>query len=136
MHGTKKQKENLIKLRKKRLAYIVATVTIFLVELCIALFVRDKFIRPYVGDVLVVVLLYVFVRIWFPEKPRLLPLYIFLFAAGVEALQGMRIVELLGLQDNRFFSVLIGTTFDWKDIVCYGVGCVLLGVWEAWRRNR
>ena len=116
----------------KRTAYLLATVLIFILELFIALFVRDAFIRPYVGDMLVVVLIYTFLRIIFPERPRLLPLYVFLFAAGVEALQGIRIVELLGLQDNRFFSVLIGTTFDWKDIVCYGVGCALLGLWEVW----
>ena len=116
----------------KRTAYLLATVLIFLLELFIALFVRDNFIRPYVGDMLVVVLVYTCVRVLLTEKPRLLPLYVFLFAAGVEALQGIHIVELLGLQDNRFFSVLIGTTFDWKDIVCYGVGCTLLGLWEVW----
>lgn len=122
---------------KKRLGYFAATIVIFLIELLIALFVRDDFIRPYVGDMLVVVLVYTFLRIIFPEKPRLLPLYVFLFAAGVEALQGIHIVELLGLQENRFISVLIGTTFDWKDIVCYGVGCLLLGIWEIylWRNN-
>lgn len=121
----------------KRVGYAVATLIIFIIELLIALFVRDNFIRPYVGDMLVVVLIYTFLRIMFPEKPRLLPLYVFLFAAGVEALQGIHIVELLGLQNNRFFSVLIGTTFDLKDIVCYGVGCVLLGVWEVmlWRKK-
>ena len=116
----------------KRTAYLLAMVLIFLLELFIALFVRDDFIRPYVGDMLVVVLIYTFLRIIFPERPRLLPLYVFLFAAGVEALQGIRIVDLLGLQNNRFFSVLIGTTFDWKDIFCYGAGCVLIGVWEVW----
>lgn len=122
--------------RKKRIGYGAATLLIFLIELCIALFVRDAFIRPYVGDMLVVVLLYTFLRIFFPERPRLLPLYVFLFAVGVETLQGIRIVELLGLQDNRFFSVLIGTTFDGKDIVCYGIGCTLLGLWEIylWRK--
>jgi len=122
--------------RKKRIGYSIITILLFLIELLIALFVRDSFIRPYVGDMLVVVLIYTFLRIILPEKPRLLPLYVFLFAAGVEALQGIRIVELLGLQNNRFFSVLIGTTFDWKDIVCYGMGCVLLGVWEVflWRK--
>ena len=126
-----------VRTRKKRIGYGVATILVFLIELFIALFVRDAFIRPYVGDMLVVVLLYTFLRIFFPERPILLPLYVFLFATGVEALQGFRIVELLGLQDNRFFSVLIGTTFDWKDIVCYGVGCVLLGVWEIylWRKK-
>ena len=116
----------------KRTAYLLAALLVFLLELFIALFVRDAFIRPYVGDMLVVVLVYTCVRVLLPEKPRLLPLYVFLFAAGVEALQGMGIVELLGLQDNRFFSVLIGTTFDWTDIVCYGVGCTLLGLWEVW----
>lgn len=129
--------EGCIKVNK-RIAYAIATVIIFLVELLIALFVRDKFIRPYVGDMLVVVLIYTFLRIFFPEKPQLLPLYVFLFAALVEGLQAVNIVEILGLQNNRFFSVLIGTTFDWKDIACYGVGCVLLGVWEVvlWKREK
>lgn len=129
--------EGCIKVNK-RIAYAIATVIIFLVELLIALFVRDKFIRPYVGDMLVVVLIYTFLRIFFTEKPKLLPLYVFLFAALVEGLQAVNIVEILGLQNNRFFSVLIGTTFDWKDIACYGVGCVLLGVWEVvlWKREK
>lgn len=124
------------KFGKKRLRYLLATIGIFLMELLIALFVRDDFIRPYVGDMLVVVLIYTCVRVIFPENPRLLPLYVFLFAALVEGLQGIHIVELLGLENNRFFSVLIGTTFDRKDIACYGVGCVLTGVWEIylWRK--
>lgn len=122
---------------KKRIGYALATVSIFLTELLIALFVQDNFIRPYVGDMLVVVLIYTCVRIILPEKPRLLPFYVFLFAALVEGLQRINIVELLGLSDNRFFSVLIGTTFDWKDIACYGVGCVLCGLWEVllWRKR-
>ena len=116
--------------RKKRIAYGIATVILFLTEVCIALFVHDKFFRPYVGDVLVVVLIYTFVRIFLLEGKRLLPLYIFLFAAGVEVLQYFRIVEVLGLADNRVLSVVLGSLFDWKDIVCYGVGCGLLGVYE------
>ena len=122
-------------IRKKRIAYGVATVGLFLVELLIALFVHDRFIRPYVGDVLVVVLLYTFVRIFLPEGIRLLPLYIFLFAAGVQVLQYFRIAEVLGLSDNRILSVVIGSVFDWKDIVCYGVGCGILFVYELIKRN-
>jgi hypothetical protein len=109
----------------------MATVVLFVIELLIALFVHDKFIRPYVGDVLVVVLIYTFVRIFLPEGVRLLPLYIFLFAAGVEMLQYFRIVEALGLSDNRVLSVVVGSVFDVKDIVCYGVGCAILGVYEG-----
>jgi len=121
--------------RKKRIAYGIATAVLFLIELLIALFVHDNFIRPYVGDVLVGVLIYTFVRIFVPEGVRLLPLYIFLFAAGVEVLQYFRIAEILGLSDNRILSVAVGSVFDVKDIVCYGVGCVMLGVYEFIREK-
>ena len=128
--------QKLSKLQKKRAFYLIATCCIFLTEVLIALFVRDRFIRPYVGDMLVVILIYTFLRVILPEKPRLLSLYVLLFAALVEGLQAINIVGLLGLQDSRFFSVLIGTTFDWKDIACYAVGCVLLGLWEYWLWKR
>ena len=120
--------------KKKRIADLVATLVFFGIELLIALFVHDKFIRPYVGDILVVVLIYSFVRIFIPEGVRLLPLYIFLFAAGVEVLQYFRIVEVLGLSNNRILSVVIGSVFDGKDIVCYGIGCAILGIfeWTQW----
>ena len=117
--------------RKKRTAYLIVSLVFFGIELLIALFVHDNFVRPYVGDVLVVVLIYTVVRILIPEGVRLLPLYIFLFAAGVEVLQYFRIVEVLGLSDHRILSVVIGSVFDVKDIMCYGAGCVLLGVYET-----
>lgn len=123
-------------IRKKRMGYLAVTVLLFVVELLIALFVHDNFIRPYVGDVLVVVLLYTFVRIFIPQGVCLLPLYIFLFAAGVEVLQYFRIAEVLGLSDHRVLSVVIGSVFDVKDIVCYGVGCALLGIYEGIRMRR
>ena len=128
--------QKLSKLQRKRAFYLSAAIIIFLIEVFIALFVQDSFIRPYVGDMLVVILIYTFLRVIIPEKPPLLPVYVFLFAALVEGLQAIHVVELLGLQDSRFFSVLIGTTFDWKDIVCYAVGCVLLGLWECWLWKR
>lgn len=115
---------------KNRLGYFVATVLLLGIEVLIALFVHDAFVRPYVGDILVVIVIYTFVRIFVPEKVRLLPVYVFLFAAVVEGLQAVHIVELMGLADNRFFSILVGSTFDVKDIICYAVGCVLLGGYE------
>lgn len=119
--------------QKKRLFYLIATVLLLMTEVLIALFVHDLFIRPYVGDVLVVVVIYTFLRIFFPERPKLLPLFIFLFAAGVELLQYFELVKVLGLEGNPFLRTLIGTTFDAKDIVCYGVGTVITGIWELTR---
>lgn len=120
---------------KKRLIYGVVTLVIFLVEFLIARYVHDSFIRPYVGDVLVVILLYTFVRIFVPEKWPFLSLFIFFFAACVELLQLVNIVELLGLESNRYLKIIVGSVFDVSDILCYGVGCVLMGVHEIMLRR-
>ena len=117
----------------KRIGYAIATVILLLIEVLIAIYVHDAFVRPYVGDVLVV--LYTFIRIFVPERCKLLPLYVFIFAALVEGMQMFHIVEALGWQDNRFLSILVGSVFDWKDILCYAVGCILLGVYEVLKRK-
>lgn len=119
---------------KKRLVYLLTTIILLITEVLIALYVHDDFIRPYVGDALVVIVLYTFVRILIPEKGRLLPLYIFLFAVVVEILQGIHIVNILGVADNRFLRTLIGDSFDIKDILCYGAGCILLWLYESKRK--
>lgn len=113
-----------------RVGYGVAFALILLIEVIIALFVRDDFIRPYGGDILVTALICCFVRIFFPTGARLLPLWVFLFAAGVEIAQYFDFVSLLGLDGSRFFSILLGSTFSWADILCYAVGCVLFSVGE------
>lgn len=117
---------------KKRVIYAVATVVLLAIEVFIALYIHDKFIRPYIGDVIVVVVVYTFVRIFIPERVRMLPLYVFIFAAGVEVLQLFHIVDILGLGSNRFMRILVGSVFDMADVICYGIGCVMLGIYE-WR---
>ena len=121
---------------KKRLFYFSATIILLITEVLIALYVHDDFIRPYVGDAIVVIVIYTFVRTLIPEKCRLLPLFIFIFAVAVEILQGIHIVNILGVADNRFLRTLIGTSFDIKDILCYSVGCVFLGFYEYMIRKK
>ena len=119
----------------KRIGYAIGTVILLLTEVLIALYVHDAFVRPYIGDVLVVVVIYTFIRIFVPERCKLLPLYVFMLAALVEVLQLFHVVEALGWQNNRFLSILVGSVFDWKDILCYVAGCILLGVYEVLVRN-
>jgi len=49
-------------------------------------------------------------------------------------MQYIGIVNILGLNENAFFRVLMGSVFDWKDVICYGIGCILLAVHESIRR--
>ena len=122
--------------KKARLAYLAAFCLIFAVEVCIALFVRDRFIRPYGGDVLVTVLICCFLRIFLPHGVKLLPLYVFLFALAVEIGQYFDFVALMGLGNSRFFRILLGSTFSPADIVCYGVGCALFALLETLMLHR
>lgn len=116
-------------MKKERIQYLLCFILLLMIEICIAVYVHDQFIRPYIGDILVVVVIYCFIRIFFPKGIKGLPVDIFLFAVVVEVLQYIHIAEILakiGMPDNIILQTAIGATFDMKDIICYGVGCILL----------
>ena len=111
-------------MKKKKCIYFIAFLILLAVEFFIGLFVHDRFIRPYVGDVIVVIVLYFLIRSIFPEKPAFLCLWIFLFAVLVEVTQIFPLVDLLGIK-NRFIRVVMGTSFSWKDMIAYIAGSVV-----------
>ncbi len=108
---------------KKRLYFIIPAVLLFAAELYIGIYVHDGFIRPYFGDVLVVILIYAIIRIIFPDGKYLLSLGIFVFAVLVELSQIPPLVDLLGIE-NRLIRILMGTSFAWEDLLCYAAGTV------------
>lgn len=126
----------MLQYKKERLFYLIAFAVLFVIEVLIALFVHDAFVRPYLGDAIVVIVIYCFVRIFIPKKVRLLPLYVFLFAVAVELLQLADILSLLHLKQYVILRVLVGSVFSWGDIVCYAAGCALLGLWEILRKYK
>lgn len=117
-------------MKNKRLIYFCVFIVILAVEISIALFVRDSFIRPYVGDVLVVPLLIAFLRIIFPSGKPLLPLFTILLAFAVEFVQYFDIVRLMGLSGNILISTIIGRTFDPGDLISYAAGGILFFIAE------
>lgn len=135
------QKEALVKRQsvRTRLAFLVVAVLILEVEIYIAVCVNGGFARHYLGDVLVVILLYVLVRAIFSVPPSNLALKIFAFAAALELAQYFGAVQILGIE-SKILKVMIGGTFDFADLICYAVGCVLAGVYEKfeskiWQRR-
>ena len=110
-------------------------IIVFIIEAIIAVFIHDNFIRPYLGDVLVVVLINCFIKTFVRNETKLLPLYIFIFAVLVEVGQYFNLVTLLGLSEYKLARIIIGSTFDMKDIACYLVGCVGLFLYEMIKRR-
>jgi hypothetical protein len=120
---------------KKRLIFGATFLLLLGIEICIALFVNDKFIRPYVGDILVIPLICSLFRMFFPDSPRFLGLYAVLPGVIAEILQLVRMDEILGIKDT-VLGVILGSTFDIKDIICYVIGGVLfLAADEILRKN-
>ena len=115
---------------KFNLKYLAAFFILFITEVFIALFVKDKIIRPFIGDVLVVILMYTFIRGILSKPIKGLPIYLFLFAVVVEITQYFHLVDKLGLGNNKLMSTIMGTSFDIRDILCYLIGFVILIVWE------
>lgn len=112
-----------------RPVYFWWTLLLLGVEIYIGLYVRDAFIRPYGGDILVVALIYCFLKIFLRKSPLHTAVYVLIFAFCVEFAQYFKIVEILGLQDNAFARIIIGTSYAWHDLVAYFVG--FLGILAA-----
>lgn len=111
---------------RKRLLYAAAFAVLLGVEVMIALFVHDRFVRPYLGDVLAVVTVYCGARIVFVNKPRFLSVWVTALAFVVELLQLTDISEHVG----RVLAVILGSTFDVKDLLCYAIGGIIAAAWD------
>ena len=119
-----------MKHKKLRVAYLIAFLALLCIEVLIGAFVRDAFVRPYVGDVLVAILIYCLIRVIKPTGIKLLPLYVFIFALIVELLQLVKIVDLLGIPHDSIVAIMVGTSFSFIDIICYAVGCGITYITE------
>ncbi|KAA2243905.1 DUF2809 domain-containing protein [Chitinophaga agrisoli] len=116
--------------------YAVLTLILFIIEVLIALFLHDRFIRPYVGDFLVVILVYCFVCSFMRARTLAIVLGVLLFACTVETLQYFNVVKLLGLSHSRVANIVIGTSFSWSDILAYVLGLLFTVVFEwIWGGN-
>jgi hypothetical protein len=115
--------------------YFNIALIIFVIEVLIALYVKDKFIRPYVGDVLVVIMIYCFIRAYVDASAIKVSAFVLAFAVTVEILQYFKLIDLIGLRHNKLARIVIGTRFEWLDLVAYVVGIgIVIGV--EWIRNK
>ena len=97
----------------------------FIVLVVIALYIRDSFIRPTFGDVLVVVWLYYSLASLFSMPVNWLVSLVVLIAFAVELGQLLQVVVWLGIESSSPLVVILGATFDWKDLLAYCIGGLL-----------
>jgi hypothetical protein len=106
--------------------YFLSAIILLVVEICIAKFVHDKIIRPYIGDFLVVILIYCLVKAFFNTPVLATAIGVLLFSYAVETAQYFNIVGILGLQNCRLAKIIIGSAFEWADIMVYSLGILVV----------
>jgi hypothetical protein len=106
--------------------YFGLTAGLFLIEVLIAMYVHDDFIRPYFGDFLVVILMYFFIRTFANLDVKLTVVAVLLLSYLIEVLQYLNFVEWIGLGNSELARTLIGTSFEWIDIVAYSAGSMAI----------
>ncbi len=106
--------------------YFALTILVFLIEVCIAMYVDDAIIRPYFGDTLVVLLLYYGIQSFFGIQPKIVAIGVLLFCYLIEIMQYFKLVNVLGLQESKLARIIIGSSFSWFDMIAYTLGFILI----------
>ncbi len=103
-----------------------------MLEVFIALYFHDDFVRPYLGDVLVVILLYCFCKTFIKGSTIKIALVVLSFAFLVETLQYFNLISHLNLDHSTLARTILGHSFEWMDIVAYTGGVAVVLVLETW----
>ena len=112
--------------------YFGLATLVFGIEVLIALYVTDTFVRPYLGDVLVVILIYCFLKSFLKLPVLTVSLFVLALSFAIEFLQFLNIVEKLGLENSKVARTVIGTSFSWTDLLAYIIGIAIVLLTEKY----
>ena len=112
----------------RKLTFLFSAI-VFALLVYIAQFVNDTFVRPFLGDVIVVIWLYLFLKSFTTFGYIKLSLGVLAFAYTIEMAQYFNLVRALGLEHHAVVRIVLGATFDWLDMLAYTLGwlAVILG---------
>lgn len=109
--------------------YLIFTLVLLTIEISIAVFVHDQFIRPFFGDFLAVIFVYCGLCIFFQNSTKIATISL-IIAYCIEMLQYFKFIEITGLIKYKVLAVLIGNSFSWSDILAYTLGFLFILVAE------
>ncbi|MGN6399077.1 MAG: DUF2809 domain-containing protein [Flavisolibacter sp.] len=116
--------------------YFLAALVLFLIEVFIASFVHDRIVRPYIGDLLVVIFIYCFCTSFVDAPVSAMALSVLLFAYVVELLQYLNFIHYIGLHQSKLANIILGNSFQWIDMIAYTIGILLVFCFEFLKQNK
>lgn len=112
--------------------YFSLALILFAIEIVIAVFFRDKFVRYFLGDLLVVIFLYCFIMSGLRLESTKVAFSVLVFSFVIEALQYFNLLNALGWENNKIAIIILGNSFDAMDLVAYTAGIAIV----LWLENR
>jgi len=100
-------------------------------EVLIAGFAHDRLIRPYGGDFLATIFLYCLLKSAWPAAPRRVALAALLASYAIEAAQLAHLLHWLGWQHVRAARLVLGSQFEWGDVLAYTLGAAVVLALES-----
>lgn len=110
-------------------------IALLLIEILIAMYAHDAYIRPIFGDFLAVITLYYLLKSFLKLSNQTLIWCSLCFAYLLEALQYLDFLSFSGLKQYKIIAIVLGTSFAWVDIVAYTLGALFIVFLEKYLRN-
>ncbi len=116
--------------------YFLIALFVFIVEVLIALYVKDRFIRPFFGDFLAVIFVYTLLKSFLKISVKSGAIITLIIAYVLEFAQYFQLIEILGLKHIKVLRIVLGSSFDWLDMLAYTLGVFFILGAEIWGQKR
>ncbi len=109
-------------MKNKNKTYLVISILLLMVEIAIALFINDQFIRPIFGDYLASILLFYMIATFAKLSEKKIAILTLIISYTIEVLQYIHVLELLHLDKIKILNIVLGNSFSWTDMIAYTLG--------------
>ncbi len=116
--------------RAKRLYYLIAFILLFCVEFAIATYLKGGFIRGYLGDLLVVILVYAGLMTVSILSVKTGLLTTGIVALSIELLQLIDLTQYFEGNAKKVATLVLGSHYSWLDLLMYALGILLVWLLE------
>ena len=110
--------------------YSLLAISLLLIEIAIAKY-SDGWIRSYVGDIIVVILIYSALMAVVNFNKKAVILFTLILAFAIEFSQYFKLAELLGFEKGSVAYIVLGNTFSVEDLLCYLLGGIIILIIES-----
>ena len=115
----------------KRAIYFLIFLFLLGLEIAIATYLKTGFIRAYLGDLLVVILLYCLLMSILKPSVKTGLLLTLAIAFAIELLQLIDLTRFFPQEYKQLATLILGSQFSWLDLQMYVLGIICAGITEV-----